>query len=469
VQARFPTQYPEFLLDREDAPLLFDDSFLAEWAGYVYFSGEQQVKISGGAFHGLKIGAVLFVYPPLTTSFESARPIGTLRVSRLNDTDSTAEIVRGESVPAGSVVRPPAIEAGTQLSVWIDTGALNETNRQPIEVALHQNQDLRVVESQSNAQLQVTSLDDGFAIVSGDLTILDSGLRSIRDILAKLDGWVRWFAVLELKNPLSELPIAFTVSREEAADDSLVAIRPGDIIRYEVINPSNRAVFVHGLIISSDGTVNQLRELSTSIGPYGSISGRMGTFLPDGRESVTDHLKIIAASRKVEIDDLLTGSPEPYKFQRGDWATRQVRYVLKRQNTRVNSFAVHVSDPSRRILDDFDTSGRTICDESGSLGCMIGEPIDSDETIIVLDRTFQRSDVRDISPAEAFQEAYELQRQLNVDRVEPLFEAAFGDDYANVAGRSKVHDNHDPSAEGDKRWSVDYIRAPEAWKLVRRG
>lgn len=469
VRSRFPTQEP--LLDTPDpeAPVFHDASARSEFVAYVGQAAEGQVRITAGQFHGVSNGARYEAYRAGTTDFASAKPIATVGINRVAEYSSSGDVSKGGSVPVGSIVRLAAARESTRLSVWFNPDDAAKSELGKLREFLRRDSQILIVENAADAQLQVVRRDDGFAVLSGDLTPLNYGLKSGDDVHAAIRSWVRWFSVLRFSNPSSPLKVTLTLSREGSDQPLSGPVRPGEVLAYTVSNASSQPLLVQTLLLSSDGSIEVSRSGVVELPPGKSVVQKIGTFLPDNRRGVTDYVKVFASTRKVDLAPLTNpGSVVNLNFlAKVDWTSAQVAYELRRQTTRVGSFAVHRDRPAPSGKSSGPAGRESVCQQSNARDCITGQAITRDGTVMIVSTTFARSDPEDLGPGEAFQQAYEMRAQLKAERVEPQFEMALGEDLPGLEGRSGGEEANDPAAEKNKMWSLEYVKASAAWTLVR--
>lgn len=466
VRARFPSQQPLFSIRDPQAPMFHDGGMRREFAASLMPGDKGMVTVSAGQFHGLARGTRLQIYPPGTQNFDATAAIATLEVTQPAELSSAGKLSGTRSIPANAIARRAFVTEDSRLSVWVETGptgARAELAR--LRQRLLQNPRIAVVEGRSNAQLQLVAWDDGFAILAGDLTPLKSGIRTTGGLNAALSELAHWFTLLQLNNPSSALTVDLDLRRSKSEEPLRGAVRPGDVIEYTVTNTSAKTLYAHVLLMSSDGSINTSAAKPVEIGSGASYRQRLGTFLPDDRQEVTDYIKVFAAPMPLDLLLLASRNGHTEALKNVDWTTHQVSYDLRRQGTRVSAFAVHMN-PKARSADSKSEDQHALCAGEGE--CFAARELNRDGSLIVVDATSARSLADDMRPGAAFEEAYEMQQRLGAERVEPLFDIALGTDLPGIEGRSGNGGENDAAAAGDKGWSLDYVHAPAAWAAIQR-
>ncbi len=465
VSARFPSQKVDIDLKRRDEPMLFVPDARSQFGGLVSVLDENNtVRLQGGVAQGFEVGRSVDIYAPGTRDFTTAEPIAQARIERSSDTVSMGTSSTAGPIPKGAIAVAATPDEHSTLTVWIDIDSISRRDFDALRKQLMRLDEVRIVSAESDGQLQVRRVNGGYAIASGDLVLLNEGLRSTDEVAARIYDWVGWFDFLETKNPQSRLSLSVDLGPMEGGDGP---IRPGDILQLEVRNLSQAPVYITTWVLSTDGSADLLPDANKPLSPDEEYRQIFGTFLPDGKQAVTDHIKVFASAEPLRLNGN-SGTVRGFEsvLANTDWTTAQSSYELRRQNTRVSSFAVHLEDSSRSEPVANDEGRYTICATGAQSDCVFGDSLTEDGSIVVIDRTLGRSDLDDIEPRDAFQEAYDLGDRLGVDRVEPLFEVAFADNYSNFGARSGGT-GHDEEARKDRLWSVKYVRAPEAWQYLR--
>lgn len=465
VRTRFPTQEPAFSMRDPQAAMFYDASMRSEFVGFVNPSDSNAITVSMGQFHGVATGTRLDLFPPDTKRFADIRPIATLEITRLGDIESVGRRAAGRVIPAGSIARRTVVNDSASLSAWFETGETGQrAELAKLRERLRNDPQISVVDSRALAQMHVVVRDDGFAILAGDLTALKGGIESVADLDAALRQMAHWSTLLRLSNPASRLSIEVSLRRPKSDEALRGAVRPGEIIEYGVTNTSAQPLYVQALLMASDGVIGASAPIQIASGK--TSMQRLGTFLADDRAGATDYIKVFAAPEPFEVERLTNRSGRGAAFAKGaDWTTAQVSYELRRVTTRVNGFAVHTRAQSGSESKFKSAGRRTLCLQTE--GCVAGRALDREGTLLVIEGASARSLADDTRPGAAFQHAYDMQQQLGAERVEPLFDVALGGDLQGIEGRSGSAEN-DPAAAQDQRWSLNYVNAPKAWKVLQR-
>jgi hypothetical protein len=158
-----------------------------------------------------------------------------------------------------------------------------------------------------------------------------------------------------------------------------------------------------------------------------------------------------------------TAADAPFEASAGLAAEVNSRRLLD-PTWRSSGFVLHVKEGEEPRLG----GPRRACGSGAAADCYDVVPFDGDATMVeVRPPAIRAGRTRVSSVGAAFGEAYELLRTSGAERVEPLFDQEVIDDAPRTGGRSGGDGPRDPRAADNDRWSLEYVRLPEAWAAVR--
>jgi subtilisin family serine protease len=327
---------------------------------------------------------------------------------------------------------------------------------------------IEIVEDESTAQLRITKEDGQFAVASRALGTLDRGIDDTKLVSQRIEQWADWHILFSAINPRSELSVDLSLTTGEDRRPVLTT-RPGVLLDFRLTNMSTRPLYLKTVVLSTNGEIDILPGPPGPIGPGKSAEQLLGTLLPDDLSEITDHIKVLATDRPIALKHVsqVRSGMLFTELRNVAWTTAQSSLTIRRPTTKVTSFSVLLAkdDRSDVVLGEVDRV--SICEESGQISCVVGKPLDRDGSIVVIDRIFSQTTYDDLSPGQAFEMAYELREELDVQRVEPLFEVPFRGAFRDDETLSGGSDKHDEAAANDRDWSLKYVRVPEAWQILR--
>jgi hypothetical protein len=128
--------------------------------------------------------------------------------------------------------------------------------------------------------------------------------------------WAKWYNIFGINHHHPELKVEFEIKKEEGAPESQpkladqdisITFHVGEIFSIEVTNKSEKNIYIALLDLSSDGSVEVIFPYGTGeefIAPNKTWRQKFKTFLPEGRDSIRDVLKLIATTSYVDFNFL---------------------------------------------------------------------------------------------------------------------------------------------------------------------
>jgi hypothetical protein len=300
VSAVFPSQHPQLEGSRSDAFVFGDSGAIAQ----PYFLASplpaKKVELQAGDVYGLTVGSLLDLYPPGTKSFDPAKAATKLELTLVEPFRSEARIVSGKGVLKSSraVLRERRYtDAKTRVSF---EGLAQSPALQAVKTVLEQYPSIEIAAGGASGQLRLSESGGSIVIRSADLSELSPPVpTALPDAAAKVANqvtqWSRWLGVLALSNPTPTLTTKLTL---EGAGETGEA-REGDEIGIKVKNTSQRDIYVTILDLSSDGSISVIYPnpgVEESLPPDKPQVQRVRMFVPEGRSSVTDIVKVLATT-----------------------------------------------------------------------------------------------------------------------------------------------------------------------------
>lgn len=403
VNAQFRYQQPQ-LEGRDRDRYVFDvNSQLSKPYVRVSAVSETEVTLDAGAVHGITKGSVFEIYPPETKSFDgTVSPISAATVESVDYATSQATPVDAERVAlAARAIEVRHAYVAKRFPVYLGDPAadapLNATlialsNRLQSDDPVDPNaaksgtfsEQFQVVNDRAAARIFVFERDDKIGVYAGDGSAGKEGEQpeslsppihaaagnALERVTKQLAVWARWHRIMNI-NKQSGLDVDFLVepvSSDAAREDvSIPTVQSGDEIRFKITNNTGGDIYFAILNLPTDGSVGvvfpplgSFGDAKLAAGETWKYKGNLPTVevnVPDGRDSVIDHFKLMITQTPVSFDFLrqeapknLRRSPTPLEKLFGDaafvernagsievikdsWATRldSVRVVIERE------------------------------------------------------------------------------------------------------------------------------------------
>ncbi len=309
VSSRFPSQHPQLEGQGTDLRVFGTDRINTQPYVLVEPLGGDSVKIEAGEVYGIRKAATLRVYPPQTKDFRSGEEIATVAVTTTEAFTSTAKIIAGGSIQAHSRGVLEAVSYGEAgIPVYVAVGEGEQLARIADELAATTT--LELVDSEADARIIVDRLGNRITVTSGDLESLAAPVAEFDDaaverVVNQVTDLTHWLTVFDLKNPMSDLQIEFDLRREGDAEGVPAPreVTGGSRISYLVTNQHSQPLYLTVLDVSSDGSVALLYPPvageQQALPPGEKFSRTIEMFVPEGRDSVRDVLKVIATNEPI--------------------------------------------------------------------------------------------------------------------------------------------------------------------------
>ena len=512
VTARFAAQHPQVEGTGIDTVVFGDKEILQK--PYVLVEPDptdpSRATLQAGAVYGVTTGSPLDVYPPGTKVFDEAEAIGRVRVGQVSDFSSQAAVESGAIEPHSrtvlTTIRPPDYRTGIFLGGLEDSDLMDG-----IRAGLGGHDSVEMIENSEDAQIRVTEEDGRIVLRGRDLEVLsevEPGPELLEEAVSAITEWARWFGVLEIDNPASELDFTLRIRRENApaSDPAPETVHEGDRLVVEVENRSGQDLHVVILDLASDGSITPLfprGNITEAVAHNNSVHRVAGASVPSDRDVSIDQIKAIVTTEPISVDVFKQGpvardaapaaDPQENALEQflrrsmagltrnldpidvDTWATQQRVLRVVRSEVETDCYAMHFDTEvdATRALELAQAGSRAVCGPQSTTGCLDVTPFAGDSTMVEVRTPAVRSGVRSVqSVGQSFETAYEIRDETGALRVEPLLEQALPqaqtaphpDDPSTRGGGGGPPD---PRAEGDTVWSHKYIRVPEAWADLR--
>ena len=325
VTANYPGQHPSLEGAEADQYVFGDGSSLVR----VYVAASpslinaHRVTLNVGQVQGATVGSAYDVYPPGSKKFSPPeRPVARVRLASVSALTSEASILSGGSIaPSSRAVEREHQYGNSRLRVFLD-GVENSTTLQSIRTALQSLANIEVVDRPTACNMQLKEAGGRIQTLAADSTTLStpvavSDAAAVDRIVGQVKLWAKWFSVLSIHNPQSEIDLQFALKGSQTRDPMArvgkpdMGVREGENVEATLTNSGARDVYFAILDLSSDGSVALVYPVvegtAAVLKPGQSLSRTFTTFVPKGRSFVTDILKVFASFKPIDLRPLTQG------------------------------------------------------------------------------------------------------------------------------------------------------------------
>ncbi len=326
VSAIFPDQHPQLEGPGLDQFVFNARSQIPSPYALANPKGGKKIELEIGQIHGVTEGSLFDIYPPGTKAFEPpAKPAAQAEITKVGVTSSIARVLKGGPVAEASraVEREHSFPPSLLHVYYKDIG--RSKFLQEAKARLSDYNHIASVEEEKGYNLLLRE-ENGFIITEGgDPTEISPRIPidepgAADRLVRQVTHWAKWFNLLSIGNKESGLPIDFAI-RPPSATHSLTAELPDkefeltvieeDVITVAVTNNAEQPIYIAVLDLSSDGSVEVVyprRGQQESLAPGKTWSEELETFVPQGRDSIRDVLKVIATTTPVDFGFLRQGA-----------------------------------------------------------------------------------------------------------------------------------------------------------------
>ena len=324
VSARYSGQHPQLEGPGEDQFVFSARSQMSMPYVLAKPKDNNGVMIEAGQIHKVTIGSKYELYPPGTKSFDkSVKSIAKIEVSSVDLTKSTGKITKGEMIyDAARAVEREHYWPDPVLRVFFMDLDKSKT-LQSIKAELKKYKHITPVEAESGYDLLLQDYKDKtdgkryIVTEAGDpkeisprVAVTDSD--AVSRVVEQLTHWAKWYNTLGIQNDDPQISVAFEIklSQEHGSSKHVFnnlevsnTLIEGEKFNIEVLNTSNKSLYIALLDLSSDGSVSVIYPIGAEefVAPGKTWSKELETFVPDGYDSVRDVLKLIATTSPADF------------------------------------------------------------------------------------------------------------------------------------------------------------------------
>lgn len=326
VTANYPSQHPSLEGAEADQYVFGDGSSLTR----VYVTASPSlltphgVTLSVGQVQGATVGSAYDVYPPGSKKFAPPeKPAAKIRLASAGALASEAKFISGNSIaPASRAVEREHQFGKSRMRIFLD-GVESSATLQSIRTALQDLPNVELADSPATCSMQLKEAGGRIQTLGADSTTLSTPVPvsdpgAVNRVVDQVKSWAKWFSVLSIRNPRSEIELQFTISGSQTRDPMARVGKPdmgvweGEKIDATLANNGERDVYVAILDLSSDGSVSVVypaeQGVAAVLKPNQKLSKTFTTFVPKGRSIVTDILKVFASYKPIDLRPLTQGA-----------------------------------------------------------------------------------------------------------------------------------------------------------------
>ena len=319
VTAYYPLEHPSLEGASADQYVFGDGSSIAKT--YVTASpsalNSARVTLDVGQIDGATAGSVYDVYGAGTKTFAPPnQPVARVKIASVDVQKSEASLVSGGKVAEGSrAVEREHRYGSAKLRVLIEGPADSQT-LQAVRQSLQQLPYVEITDRPTNCNMQVRESGGKIMTLAADSSTLSTPIAvnspSAADhVTEQVKLWAKWFNVLSIRNPNSDMKVQFNISGKQTRDPLAqigkpdVGVREGDTIEATIQNNAERDVYIAMLDLSSDGSISvvypTIEGAKEVLKPGLTFTKSFNTFVPKGRSTVTDILKVFASYKPIDL------------------------------------------------------------------------------------------------------------------------------------------------------------------------
>jgi uncharacterized caspase-like protein len=339
VTANYPAQHPSLEGAEPDQYVFGDGSSLAR----VYVAASpslldpHRITLDVGQVEGASVGSVYDIYPPGSKKFAPPeKPVAKVQLASVDALTSEATFVSsGKIAPASRAIEREHRYGKLQMRVFLD-GPSDSPALQSIRDALQSIKYIDIVDRPWLCNMQVREVSGKIETLGADATTLSPPVAvndpaMVDRVIGQLKSWAKWFNVLSIRNARPEIDLQFTLKGSQTRDPMARVGRPdmgvvaGETVDATLANNSDRDLYVAILDLSSDGSISVAypseQGAQEVLKPGSTLTRSFTTFVPKGRSSVTDILKVFASYKPIDLSPLTqaqirgvpqeSGEPDP--------------------------------------------------------------------------------------------------------------------------------------------------------------
>lgn len=336
ITANYPSQHASLEGAEADQYVFGDGASLARNYSTASPSliASHGVTLTVGQVQGATVGSVYEVYAPGSKKFAlPERPVAKVRIASVGPFASEATYVSGSSIAAASRAIEREHQFGRlRMRVFLD-GVESSATLQSIKTALELLTNIEVVEKPSICNMQLREAGGKIQTLGADSTTLSPPIavndpNVVDGIVRQIKGWAKWFNVLSIRNPSSEIELQFTLAGSQTRDPMArvgkpdMGLKAGEKVDATITNNSARDVYVSMIDLSSDGSISVVYP--TEQGAQEVLKGgqkltrTLSAYLPPGRDRVEDILKVFGSYKPLNLSVLTQGAVRDVGQQESD-------------------------------------------------------------------------------------------------------------------------------------------------------
>lgn len=327
VTANYPAQHPSLEGIEADQHVFGDATSLA--GTYVPASPSQldpkRASLGVGLVGGATAGSTYDVYAPGTRKFTPPeRPTARVQLSSISAFSSEATILPGgKLVPASRAVEREHRYGSSRARVYID-GIDHSPVLQTLRDALTGVKYIQIVDQIASCNVQLRQVGQSIQTLAADSSTLSTPVPvsdpavAVERLTGQLKSWAKWFNVLGIRNSQAMIDVKFTIMGGQTKSPAARVGRPdltvnsGQAIVATLTNNSERDLYIAILDLSGDGSISVVYPSQNGadevLKPGLTFSRTFTTFVPKGRSTVTDVLKVFASYKPVDLTPLTQGT-----------------------------------------------------------------------------------------------------------------------------------------------------------------
>jgi uncharacterized caspase-like protein len=319
VTANYPAQHAQLEGAEIDQFVFGDGTSLARSFVTVSPADASHVLLGAGQVQGVSVDSTYDVYPPGSKKFEPPeKPVARVQVTNVSAFTADGKLVSGSKIPQFSRAIEREHRYGSQkLRIYFD-GPDKSPALQAVSAAVSVLPYIEVVSDPAICNIQIRETGGRVLTLAADATTLSPPVArdapNLTDrLLEQVKGWAKWFSVLSISNPRSDLAVEFSIKGSTTRDPLARVGRPDagvfedERIEASIKNVSEKDIYVSMLDLSSDGSISVVypSEGGSAVLKSGlTLNRTFTTTVPRGRSIVTDILKVFASSKPIDLGPL---------------------------------------------------------------------------------------------------------------------------------------------------------------------
>jgi len=325
VNAIYPAQHPALEGAEADQQVFgYANSFLRN---YVVASPSTDdalhIILNVGQVEGATPGSLYDIYPPGSRKFAPPEmPVARARVSSVGASTSEALPISGGRVPVASRAVEREHRFGNQrMRLFID-GPSDSRVLQSIRAELASVNYITLVDKPTLCNMQLRLDDAKLETLAADASpvsppVSASSPEAVDRVVTQLKSWAKWFNVLSIHNSQSDITLRFTLTRSQPRDAiatmgrNNLTVTEGQTVEATITNLAERDVYVAILDLAGDGSISviypEIQGELEVLKSRATLIRSFRSFVPEGRSTVTDILKVFASYKPIDLTPLTQG------------------------------------------------------------------------------------------------------------------------------------------------------------------